>query len=304
MSRLFLFLFLGFSVLFSACKKELNVIGNNTPPNYAYVPTVTIENYINRIYLDLLGREPLADEMTRDLTLMKDSVLSFEARKIIINRLQNDNTFVEGDSSYRIAYYNRFYVMLKARMLESVEDDFIYEKIGDVQGELSGAIASGDSAKAGKVRMQIAQYEELLNIRYDCRDERISIDSIYIRLINNGVYDQINMNTFNFVNACFDNMFYRFPTTEEYEAGFNMIEFNQAGYLLGSSGASRNDFLHIVTSSNEFYQGIVHWVFRQLLRREPTSSEVSRLFPVIKESQNYKRLQMEVMITDEYANFK
>lgn len=304
MSKQILFLFLLISLFISSCKKEANVIGNNTPPNYAYVPTVTIENYINRLYLDLLGREPLPAEMAPDLKLLKDSVLSVGARKIIINRLQNDETFIAGDSSYSIAYYNRYYSMLKARMLESVEDDFIHEKIGEIQGALAGAIASGDSAEAGKIRMQITQMEELLAVRYDCRNEHIGIDSIYIRLINNNIYDQINMNTFNFINACFDNMYYRFPTTEEYTTSFNMIEYNQSGALLGRSGASRNDYLHIVTSSDEFYQGIVQWVFKSLLARNPTSVEVSRLLPIVRDLHSYKQLQMEVMITDEYANFK
>lgn len=304
MSKQILFPFLLISFFISSCKKEANVIGNNTPPNYAYVPTVTIENYINRLYLDLLGREPLPTEMAPDLKLLKDSVLSVGARKIIINRLQNDETFIAGDSSYSIAYYNRYYSMLKARMLESVEDDFIHEKIGEIQGALAGAIASGDSAEAGKIRMQITQMEELLAVRYDCRNEHIGIDSIYIRLINNNIYDQINMNTFNFINACFDNMYYRFPTTEEYTTSFNMIEYNQSGALLGRSGASRNDYLHIVTSSDEFYQGIVQWVFKSLLARNPTSVEVSRLLPIIRDLHSYKQLQMEVMITDEYANFK
>lgn len=304
MSKQLLSLLLLVSLFVSSCKKEANVIGNNTPPNYAYVPTVTIENYINRLYLDLLGREPLPAEMAPDLKLLKDSVLSVGSRKIIINRLQNDNAFIAGDSSYSIAYYNRFYSMLKARMLESVEDDFIHEKIGEIQGALAGAISSGDSAEAGKIRMQITQMEELLAVRYDCRNEHIGIDSIYIRLINNNIYDQINMNTFNFINACFDNMYYRFPTTEEYSTSFNMIEYNQSGALLGLSGASRNDYLHIVTSSNEFYQGIVQWVFKSLLSRNPTSVEVSRLLPIIRDYHDYKQLQMEVMITDEYANFK
>lgn len=304
MSKQILFLFLLISLFISSCKKEANVIGNNTPPNYAYVPTVTIENYINRLYLDLLGREPLPAEMAPDLKLLKDSVLSVGSRKIIINRLQNDETFIAGDSSYSIAYYNRYYSMLKGRMLESVEDDYIHEKIGDIQGALAGAIASGDSAEAGKIRMQITQMEELLAVRYDCRNEHIGIDSIYIRLINNNIYDLINMNTFNFINACFDNMYYRFPTSEEYTTSFNMIEYNQSGSLLGFSGASRNDYLHVVTSSNEFYQGIVQWVFKSLLARNPTSVEVSRLLPVIRDLHSYKQLQMEVMITDEYANFK
>ena len=44
--------------------------------------------------------------------------LSVSAREVIIERLQTDTSWIEGDTSYEHAYYQRFYDMSKARVLE------------------------------------------------------------------------------------------------------------------------------------------------------------------------------------------
>jgi len=304
-TKIYIYTLLFFVLVASGCKKEPNIIKNNTPPDYTFIPTVTIENYVNKIYLDLLGRDALPSEMQRDVALLKQHNLNDSIRIVIVTRLQNDTTFSVGDSSYYIAYCNRFYSMLKNRMLEGVEDDYIDENIGTTFTELNGATQAGDSAKAAKARMKIQGMRDVLAIRYDQRGSNgIGLDSIYFRLLNNWVYDQINMNTFNFINASFDNLFYRFPTNNEFEVGYAMVENNESGSLLGLSGSSRSDYLYIMTRSQEFYEGLVTWCVRSLLSRNPNANEFAKLTPLIQSTKNYRKLQIEIMKTDEYANIK
>ena len=112
-----------FCVLFVAaflqsCKKDGEIIPGNNAPYYDGIPSVVIENYINRLFIDLLGREPLDVEMAIELAALKAAELNTSARNVLINKLQTDATFIQGDSSYKHAYYIRFYELSKARMLE------------------------------------------------------------------------------------------------------------------------------------------------------------------------------------------
>lgn len=294
---------LGVLALLGSCKKEPLLIDNNQYPGGNYVSSDQIKNYINRIYIDLLGREPLPDEMESDYALLLSTKLDTATRREIIVRLQSDSAYLEGDSSYRKAYYNHFYDLVKVRMLEGVENDYFLEERGIYQNSLNAAISAGDSANAAKWRNEIQEINDVLNIKYDYETGNIGIEEIYFRLINNFVYDVINMNTFNFVNATFDNMYYRFPTTVEFQSGFEMIENNEARSLLGSSGSNRGDYMYIVTHSTEFYEGIVRWVYKISLLRDPNAHELSDESQLFYKDKNFQQLQQRVMITNEYANF-
>ena len=285
-----------------SCKKD-PFIDNNYPPNYANVSTAKIKNYINRLYIDLLGREPLATEMTRDLEALKSDSLSIDARKNIINFLQTDTVYHEGDSSYQKAYYNRLYETLKARLIEGVEDDYIYEQLGVILSSLPPARAAGDSFQVAQITEDIAECYAVLNIKNDLLLKNIDIAGAHKVLIDNFVYEAINMNTFNFVNSTFDNLFYRYPTAEEFRIGYNMIENNQSGYILGKNGNSRGDYLDIVTQSLSFREGIIRWAYKSLVQRDPTANEVSTFLNFYGDKINYEDLQKTIMASDEYAHF-
>ena len=92
------FIFLFIFSLFS-CEKNQNIITNNNAPYYGEISTLLIENYVNRCYIDLLGREPLDDEMIKDVQFLRDNEVTIESREELY-KLQFDTTYIEGDSSY------------------------------------------------------------------------------------------------------------------------------------------------------------------------------------------------------------
>ena len=57
-------------VLFS-CKKDDVLIGNNDAPYYGGVPTVLVEFYVNRVFIDLIGREPFDEEMENEVAFLR-----------------------------------------------------------------------------------------------------------------------------------------------------------------------------------------------------------------------------------------
>jgi hypothetical protein len=296
-------------VLFSACEKDPAFVDGNEPPNPDNVPTVLIENYVNRMFIDLIGREPLDAEMDSAVTFLKENDLNVEAREAIIERLQTDTAFIEGDTSYLYAYYQRFYDISKARIIEGEGDAEIYEQINLFErtflvDSLNGdTIPPGNFISSAQAALEIEKLEDVLFIKRQYRGDSIEIDEIFRRLCNNYVYDEINMNTFNFIRATFDNLFYRFPTDAEFASAWEMCEKNQSANVLGVNGQTKGDFLRIMTTSREFYEGMITWAYLNLLARFPTSEEVSSMMSDFYADHDFQKVQKKIMVTNEYANF-
>jgi hypothetical protein len=78
---------------------------------------------------------------------------------------------------------------------------------------------------------------------------------------------------------------------------------NQTSQVLLQDGNSKGDFMNIIVSSDEFYQGLVIDLYKTFLLREPTSQEISEGITLIKNSGNLKNLQKQLLISKEYAGF-
>lgn len=293
----------------ASCEKDPAFVENNEPPNPHNVPTVLIENYVNRMFIDLIGREPLDAEMDSAVGFLKANDLSAEAREIIIERLQSDTSWVEGDTSFKYAYYQRFYDISKSRIIEGESDAEIYEEIDLLERTFLIDSLNGDTVPAGnfitsaEAELEIEKLQNVLFIKRQYRGDSIEVDEIYRRLCNNSVYDEINMNTFNFIRATFDNLFYRFPTDAEFAAAWEMCEKNHSANLLGVNGQTKGDFLRIITTSREFYEGMIQWAYLNLLARFPTSAETSALMSDFYSDHDFQNVQKKIMVTNEYANF-
>lgn len=281
---LWLFAFLLFLL---SCSKETVVLTDNTPPDSKYVPSIKIENYVNRVFIDLLGREPLDTEMDWEVARLKDALLNDSARLDLLLRLQYDTSFVEGDGSYLQAYGQHLYNLAKVRCLEGVGDNAI--KFEFLDQEMDTA--------------QMLLLQALLDARPDFTEGSIHIGTLFARMIHNAVYDEINMNTTNFVEAAFDNLLWRLPSGNEFSAGFDMVEFQEPRMLFGDIGSNKTDFVRLITESREMYEGLIIWAYEQLLGRSPTTAETFELLQQFYQDRDFRAVQRVIMLRDEYANF-
>ena len=126
MCRNIIYILVALTSLYS-CKKD-NIIPDNNAPYYGEIPTLLLENYVNRAYIDLLGREPLDDEMINDVQFLRDNDVSIGSRDTLLYKLQYDTNFVVGDSSYKIAYFHRIYEMVKVRLIEGAQIAYINDE--------------------------------------------------------------------------------------------------------------------------------------------------------------------------------
>ncbi len=292
-------------LLVSACKKDKEIIvADNTAPYYDGVPKVILQNYINRLFIDLIGREALNEEMAKEETFLRSNGLSMTARVLLITKLQSDTTYILGDLSYRHAYYNRFYELCKARVLEAASNDYIIGQAGIAQYGATQDSLAGDSLHLAFSRQAVRNFLEIVDCEQDYRMDSIEIKDVFAQMINNGIYDQINMNTFNFLNASFNDLFFRFPTSNEFNAGYNMIEYNVPDVLFGKSSQDKGGYIQILVNSDEFYEGVIRWLYKNLLAREPSTQEVYTVMQTFFNDHNLQKVQLSIMKSDEYANFK
>lgn len=292
------------AALFSACKKDPELIPDNNSPYYSEVSDLLIENYINRVYIDQIGREPFNSEMNSERETLKGADLSFEAREAMILNLQTNTDFIAGDISYKHAYYNRLYEQGKARFMEAASNAEIQEVMGPIAAGILPDSLNGNWEGVYNRRQELAKLQAVLNSEEKYMNGEIEIKELCAAMVNNAVYDEINMNTFNFVNATFDNLFFRFPTQQEFYAGFDMIEYNQPANLLGFSGQNKDEYVDILVNSREFYEGLIVWSYQLLLAREPSTGETNELMTDLYEDHDLQKVQREIMITDEYAHFE
>ena len=301
MSRI-IYISLLLAFLFS-CKKDNDIIPNNNAPYYSEVPTILLENYVNRIYIDLIGREPLDIEMEQDVQYLRDADVSQESRNDLLYKLQNDTNYVEGDSSYKFVYYHRIYGMLKARLLEGVSNSYIGSELNNWYSNYENALAAGDILSANKKLLQYNILNDVLLSELQYYHGEIEINEMHRRMIYNSVYDNIHMNTFNYVNAAFDNLLFRFPTQYEFSQTYTMLQDNTSQIVLGSSGNNKEDFSYIITNTREFYEGIIIWSYQTLLARMPTVQELDYLMQVFYIDHDFQWVQRQIMKDDEYAQF-
>ena len=292
-----------FLIVVSSCKKDILVIDDNNPPVYSAIPTVLIENYINRIYIDLIGREPLDSEMLIDVQYLRDNDVSIESRDSLIYKLQFDTLYIEGDESYKLAYFHRIYDMVKVRLIEGASNGDISFYMSNHYADYEVDSVAGNLIEAQKHLLKYYRLSDIIDSELDYYNNIIDIKEMHKRMIYNSIYDQINMNTFNFVNAAFDNLLFRYPTQNEFNNSYFMIEDNQPFTIFGYSGSNKLDFTNLICDSREFYEGIIQWTYLTMLARIPTSIERDFLMNDFYITTDFQKLQRFIMTTDEYAHF-
>ena len=291
------------AITITACKKDVVIIPNNNAPIYSEIPTILLENYVNRLYIDLIGREPLDDEMSSDVEFLRNNDVTLESRDSLIYKLQFETNFVPGDSSYKQAYFHRLYDMVKVRLIEGVSNGHIQTVMNTRYNRYVNDSLGGNMISAYENLIKYYRFKDIINSESELYNNLIDIKEMHRRMINNPIYDNINMNTFNFVNAAFDNLLFRFPTQYEFNNSYAMIEDEQPYTVLGSSGTNKEDFINIICNTREFYEGIIHWTYLTLIARVPTTTETDFLMNDFYISCDFHKLQRYVMKTDEYAHF-
>ncbi len=282
--RMKIFVSIALSFLLLSCSKfEIEEVGGNKPPTEQIVTAQLRESYINRLYITLAGRKASPQEFEASLQLLGENAHVADRKKVILSIFSMPE------------YYHELYAIARSDYLESVDTTLIGND--HRTAELALTTASGRALEYWTI-VEL-QLRKLLEIPKLLQSAQIDLNEVHRRLVNNPYYDDINMGSENYVVATFQNFLFRYPTNVELESARKMVDgFPASLFLL--SGNSRNDFIDIFFSSDDYYEGQVINLFRKYLFRDADSAEMFELTNALQASGDYQNLQLTLLSSDDY----
>lgn len=291
-------------LLFSECESnEFVRVDSNKPPFYDGVSMLRIENYVNRLFIDLLGREPTDLERESLSIRLKTQNLDEKTRDSIVIDLQQDTVYSAGDSSYRHAFIQRIYNLMKYRFIEGASDPEIAQKLGIINFAIKISRLNGDSVKVKQLEFDALKYDKILKWNYLYRMGLDDYPGLCSHLLNNGIYDVINMGTFNFVNAAYDDVLGRRPNKAEFDSAYVVVDKNEPKIVFNKVAQNKAEFIEALVNSDAFYESQIRWWYFQYIRKEITPNYLYKLLIKYKNDGNLEAVQRDILITDEYAQF-
>ncbi|MBC8511300.1 MAG: hypothetical protein H8D33_06530, partial [Cryomorphaceae bacterium] len=271
--------------LIASCTKveDILVDGNIVPPDYT-IENTTIDNYINKLYISTIGREPTASEFDANFETLREANLSQQSREQVIADILNKED-----------YSNNLFKLESANILSGVDTNMINERVYIYQFLLT--TASGfDSIYIEYELGRMLQFQDALP---ELNAGVITNTELYKRMVNNNFFDEINMGTENFVIAMFQHFLLRYPTQAEVENASDMVNDGNATIFF-ETGNGKDDFINIFFASDEYYTGQTNILFNRYLFRNPTSEESVNYSLDYINTGDYKLLQKRVLSTNEF----
>lgn len=273
----------------SCTKDDVTVIdGNQAPPDNT-IENLVYQNYVNKAYIALLGHEPDDVEREQALNILYQGSLSMGSRDSMLQLVIADNDF-----------YTNAYQQAGEQLING------YDTLAIAQYEAAYQLVLLDTAYQSVwylVHLELDKLTLLREVPEDLYNGTLSIKDMHRRMINNRVYDEINMGTENFVLTVFDHFFLRLPTVSELEESKNMVDGLNA-IVFFQEGYTKDMFMDHFFDHQEYYEGQVRQLYQKYLFREPTLDEVTELSSAYMTTGDYKALLIDILSTDEYVGLE
>src|ERR1019366_7646653 len=254
----FLLSFIFIVTVMSCTKTVTTVVPGNVPPPDHTIDSSTIIMYLNKTYINLLGRKPVGMEQSIAMATLRSHNFSVADRQAFIQTL-----FLKPE-------YNRtLYINADKQYLNSIDSAEVAAQIYQFNYDLT---QSSYSAYYSFIRFEIGTLDTLQNTINYMNAGVMDYRAMLKRIANNYAYDQINMGTQNFVVSTFQNFLFRYPTNSEL-ANAESIVNGLTSQLFLQVGQNKQDYINIFFASDDFIQGQVQLIFQQYLFRKPTSAE-------------------------------
>lgn len=268
-----------------SCKKEvLNTVDGNSPPDDLTVSYEVRNQYIERVYITVLGRKPTESESDAARSIIDPNPRDSSLRYQFVSSLHNS----------RSASVKRW-DDIRSELLESVDTTYVVQLISNLETLMQGAPPNQQFL----YQMEIDRLERIHFATDSLHSGAYSHAELHQYAIDNPIYDDINMGSENFVVSSFDHFFYRYPTQYELQSAKRMVEgFRDVLFL--QSGEGKEDYLKIFFESAAYSEGQVRYVFSNYLFREPRSSERQYQQALFEAEDDFMGMRARVMSTDEY----
>lgn len=274
-------------LLMSSCSESggIIIIPDNTSPPDLTVPEVVKENFVNRVYISLLGRKPEQAELAGAMGILEQDNASEADRKEVVESVLSDPSF--RDRQYNIA---RIDLLNNLDTTVVASFKFVFNQyLQDPQYE----------PFLDLIYYELNRLEEFSQAAPLYLSAQINRAEMHRRMVNNLMYDEINMGTQNFVLSIFEHFLNRYPTVAEEQ---NAILMSDGFYavVFGKEGNSQEDFLEILTESDAYLEGQVLDVYESFLFREPNSVEMAIGTSLFRQTGSYDDLLTSILTTQEF----
>jgi len=275
-----------FSVLvISSCTKiEDVIVEDNTLPPDNTIENTTIESYINKLYISVIGRESTDMEFSTDFDMLRSANLSQSSREIVIDGLLN-----------KAEYYNNLFILESEHLLLGADTADINQRIH----VLNVLLSTAHGLDSIYFTENLARMMKLQEVLPGLGNGTILNIEMHKRMVDNAFYDEINMGTENFVVSMFQNFINRYPTSFELQSGKTMVDGGNASIFL-VSGNGKEDFINIFLESDEYFTGQTNILFNRYLFRYPTSEESINYSLDYINTQDYQLLQRRILSANEF----
>ena len=265
--------------------EEVLIEGNQAPPDNT-IENVTLENYINKLYISLLGRKADDSEYSVAHSLLDDANLSVESRKELIDIIHSNSEFHINE--YEIA---------RAELLNGLDTNSINSQIDAINLVLTTLSDSVEIALYEQARDDLLR---LTTVPVDLDNGTISMSDMHRYCVDNYAYDEINMGTENFIVSIYQNFFHRYPTAEELVEATKSVDGFQ-GIVFYQILESKQEFIDAFVTTEEYFEGQVRSLYLRYLFREPTAEEMADLAVKYQNGVSYKNIQKSILTSDEYV---
>jgi len=171
------------------------------------------------------------------------------------------------------------YSLLRFEILQGANEDMIFSYLIDF--DQVRLFQDGESKAYGQ-----NEYDRLLKLHKvpsEYQESKLEIRDVQKRLLDNYLYDQLNAGVNNFIYSSFQYMIGRQPTLSELNQGKLMCSLNneptsgQVPNLFFRHGTTRQDFLDILTSNDNYLEFQIAYWYERLLFQKPDIRTIDQL---------------------------
>ena len=284
-------IFIGLCLVILSCSKESDneiTVKKDSLKEDTLVSQVKMETFVQRVYIDLLGRKPIVSESSTALTKLKNTDASFTARnEIVLNIVGSDE------------YFDKLYLYNVSEYLNGADQNYILEQRLSAEYIKQLAVQDNNPILLEFAQGMINNLDSLMIIPTRLKQNAFSEAEMQRRICNNAIYDDINMGVPNFTYAVFESFLFRAPTIQEWQNSQNICN-TAGGVLFGINGQTKPDFLDIVFSSDHYFEGKVLNAYLRFLGRTPSSQEQYDNTVKLISDKDFQSLYVNILSSEEY----
>lgn len=278
--RVFAFILLGF--LYSACSSPVPV----TTSEDDSAVEMNKEAYVTRVAISVIGRKPIDSELEYNLKTLDYYGTGTDARNRVVLYFMGQKDFAQNIEN-----------MYRQEILEGVGPNIIRQ----YQVDLDQAITLHHDLPYIDMIEHYYQTLEDLRTQIDHPEYFDGITRVQRLMVDNYIYDQINMGPDNYVLSLFQHIMLRKPTRYELSECKKMLSFSN-GILFRRYGKSKKDMLDILFTSDNYYEAQTRYWYKKLLNREPTAEELHiQVYKLKNKTFRMQDLVRDILVSDQFT---